>query len=317
MSTLDLTEEAELLGKQIYSAIQSFSNHSPRSQQSSRFEIGVSDLGTCSERTRRMLAEIPEPKTDALAAFIGSAVGDHAEDAIKAMYPEAITQATVSTTLHGDGGDYIVTGHPDVLLPTICVDFKTSDGLEVAKRDGSNRQQMFQRMIYAKAAHEAGYFSVPLHEVRTANVWIDRSGRTKEVHVQMDLYSPEVVAEATDWLDEVVYAHLHGQTARKEPPRSWCFAACGFADECRMYDSDVEGLITDPTTVTAIGVYAEGHALEKEGKRLKDEAKGHLIGVSGYTHDFQVRWTSVLPSTVPEYVRAGYQRLSLQPVKKS
>lgn len=317
MSTPDLTEEAELLGKQIYSAIQSFSNHSPRSQQSSRFEIGVSDLGTCSERTRRMLAEIPEPETDALAAFIGTAVGSHAEDAIKAMYPEAITQATVSTTLHGDGGDYIVTGHPDVLLPTLCVDFKTSDGLEVAKRDGSNRQQMFQRMIYAKAAHEAGFFSVPLHEVRTANVWIDRSGRTKEVHVQMDLYSPEVVAEATDWLDEVVYAHLHGQTARKEPAREWCRAACGFFAECRMYDSDVEGLLTDPTVITAIGMYSEGHSLEVAGKKLKAEAKPYLEGISGYTHDFQLRWSHVNATEVPPFVRQAYDRISLVPVKKS
>lgn len=91
-------DEAEAeLAEQVYQAVQAASNFSERSQQSADFRIGISDLGFCSEKVRRMLAGIPEPVTDKTAAFIGTALGDHIEQAYCAVHPNAIRQAEVSS----------------------------------------------------------------------------------------------------------------------------------------------------------------------------------------------------------------------------
>jgi hypothetical protein len=150
--------------------------------------------------------------------------------------------------------------------------------------------------------------------VQTANVWIDRSGQAKEFHVHLDTYSPEIVEEATRWLDDVAYALMHDETAQKEPPRTWCEKVCGHFADCRGLDTDVEGLITDPSLLTAVDIYNEGTELEKLGKRMKDEAKATLAGVRGSTGEFSVRWTKVGPSEV-SFTRGAHERLNIQRVK--
>lgn len=304
------------LADEFYAALQSAAASTPRSQQAERFEIGVSDLGTCPERTRRMLAEIPEPPTDTLAALIGTAVGDAAEKAWQLIEPDAIAQAEVQTSLKGDGGTYVVTGHPDLIRPRWgVIDVKTVDGLETTRRTGPNRQQLFQRHLYALAAWECGLFDplLPLAEVKTANIWIDRSGRTKEVHVDEDVFSQDIVDEAAMWLDDVVYAHLHGEQAMKGQPREWCAKACGHFATCRALDTDVDDLLLDPAVVEAAKLYRDGLELEKQGARMKDEAKAALAGVKGNTPEFSIRWTHVNASQV-NFVRQAYERLSVTPL---
>lgn len=125
-----MTPEESLLAATVYGAIQSASNYSERSQQSADYRIGMSDLGYCSEKVRRMLAGIPEPVTDKLKAFIGTALGDHAERACLAVWPHAIVQAEVVVALTGDRGTYNVGGHPDLILPEgLVIDFKSAGGL--------------------------------------------------------------------------------------------------------------------------------------------------------------------------------------------
>lgn len=318
MTAPDIAELERQLGSQVLDALNHSSRNSPRAQQQNQFLIGISDLGTCQERTRRLLAEIPEvDQTDILPAFIGTAIGKDVEAAVKALHPEVITQAAVVTTLVGDGGEYEVTGHPDMIFPWGVADLKTTDGLELPRRSGPTQQQLFQRHLYTKAAWEAGLLKVDrLEDARTANIWLDRSGATKELHVHMDDYSPDVVAAAAAWLDEVIYNYRLNQPAMKDPPRTWCEAACGHFSTCRMYDSDVEGLITDENLNLAIEVYAEGAAMEKDGKRLKDEAKKALVGVAGYTGSHQVRWIHVNGSTTPAMTRNGHDRLSVTLLKK-
>lgn len=223
-----MDEREALLAQQIYSSVQDASNNTARSAQQSDFIIGVSDIGVCSERVGRMLDGVPEPRTDKLEAFMGTAVGDHTEAAIAAAFPEAkrFTTVTLELQVPGSTGAYQITGHPDIVMPWGVIDVKTSHFLEVAERTGPTFQQLFQRHAYTKGAHEAGLLAVPLEEAMTANVWIDRSGSTKHFHVQMDNYSEDVVAEGARWLDEVYYSHDHQLRYQKEPPRQWCAVAC-------------------------------------------------------------------------------------------
>lgn len=311
-----MNDEEALLAGQIYAAIQDASTFSERSQQSADFRLGISDLGFCSERVRRMIAGIPEPVTDKLAAFIGTAIGDHVEQAIIKRYPNAIQQASVSVNLSGDGGDYVVSGHPDVVFPHgLLLDVKTTRGLGVVRRTGPSQQQQFQRHLYARGAHEKHLFSpdVALDDVKVANVWIDRAADEHTVYVHMEPWSADVVTQATFWLDDVVYAYLHGEAARKEPPREVCFAVCGHAPDCRARDTDVEGLLTDDEILAAVDLYREGIAMVKQGEKLKNEGKAYLTGVSGSTGKYSVRWVHVNGSHV-EFDRQPYERLDIKPL---
>lgn len=310
----------EAIAKAVYDAIQTASNYSNRSLQSKEFKVGVSDLGFCSEYTKRQLAGIPpEWESDALAAFIGTAVGDHAETAIKKhLWPHAIIQSEVTVRLEGDEGRvYNLPGHPDVIDPDdgVLIDLKTVNGLEIVKRTGPKKSQQFQRHCYAKAAWEAGMFGgLSLEEVYVANVWIDRSGKDHECHVQMEPYSEDVVREAGMWLDEVVYGYIHDSEVPKEPSREFCEVWCGHFSTCRALDTDVEGLLTDPEVLEAVKLQLEAAELDRKSKRLKAIAKGALEGVQGSTGEHLVRWTHVNGGPV-SFTRQGYDRLDIKPIR--
>ena len=312
-----MTPAEQALADEVYEAIMRSSLDSTRSQQAKEFRVGVSDLGYCSERTRRMLTqEVPED-TDVLAAFIGTAIGDHVERACLAIWPDAIGQQSVTCVLHGDQGDYNVNGHPDLIRRRgLVIDFKTARGLEIVSRKGPDSQQQFQRHCYAKGCFDGGLFDddVTLDDVWVANVWIDRAADDKRVHVHMEKYDPLIVQAAAEWLDDVIYAYIHDQEARKEPPREVCYATCGYYGTCRALDTDVSGLLTDPTVVTAAEVYREGLDLVRAGERLKDQGKANLTGVSGSTGKFSVRWVHVNGSSVA-YDRAPYERLDVKELK--
>lgn len=311
-----MTAEEDQLAREFYAAVQRATNESARSVQASAHRIGVSDLGFCSERVRRHIDGQQVPDTDKLAAFIGTAMGDHVEAAVLASFPNMIRQAEVAITLVGDNGTYTLSGHPDLIDPAgRVIDVKTVDGLGRIRRTGPTQQQQFQRHCYAKAAHDAGLFhdDVALADVTVSDIWFDRSAREKEAYVHTDPYSQEVVDLAAVWLDDIVYAYAHGETARKEPPREMCFAACGFAPECRGGDTDARGLITDPEQLAAVEMMREAITLEKQARLLKDEAKAALKDVSGSTGRYTVRWIKVGGGYVA-YERPPYERLDIRPV---
>lgn len=308
-------EEAEWADA-IYSSVMEFDQERPRTKQTKNFQVGMSELGFCSERVRRMLGGITPELTDNLPAFIGTAVGDYIEQAMMMKWPEALRQEEVTTTLVGDYGKYNLMGHPDLVFPWGIFDVKTTRGLEVVRRTGPSRQQQYQRHGYCLGAFQAGLFGdTPLEELKVANVWFDRAADERLCHVQMEPYDQGIVDEAVRWLDEVIYNHLQGLDAPKEPPRNVCEAVCGHFSTCRALDTDVQGLIADETALVAVDLYREGLALESAGKKMKDQAKGNLLGVEGSTGEFLLRWTWVNESIVPESVRKAHQRMSLTKIK--
>jgi hypothetical protein len=314
-----MNEAEQTLARAIYQAVQWHSTKSERSMQSAEFKAGISDLGFCSERLRRMLMQMqPEDAVDMLPAAWGTALGAYVEEAVLLHGTAAwIAQPKVTVVLTGDGGTYRVTGHPDLVdAAGLVVDIKTSRGLSGPERVGPSQQQQFQRHCYAAGAHAEGLFGdLPLEDVQVANVWFDRAGDDRRAYCHMEPFSHDMVQAATWWLDDVVYAFKNHQEARKEPPREVCFKVCGFARDCRGADiGDEQGLITDPGLLGAIHTYADGLALERAGRRLKDQAKVELDGVSGSTGEYAVSWTHVNGAHVA-YDRDPYDRLNLRQIK--
>lgn len=324
VADLGMDEEEEAVAARLAEGIQRMSGESDRSMQAQEFRVGVSDLGFCSERVRRMLLGIPEGPSDKTLAWIGTALGEHAEQAYRLVRPNALIQSEVSVPLQGERREYVLTGHPDIIEPdeALVIDVKTDYGTSTVRRSGPSQQQQFQRHLYGYGAWLEGLFgNVPMDTVRVANLWVDRAGVDRDPYVQMEPLSMDYVHAAAEWLDEVVYAYLETAAgremeARKEPPREMCAVVCGHYETCRLFDTDVQGLIKTPETLAAIEMYQEGAATEKLGKKLKDEAKQHLRGVEGSTGTLLVRWTHVNETEVPASVRRGYDRLDIKPLPK-
>ena len=315
-----MSPEEQEIAERIYTAIQHSATKTERGQQAAEFRVGLSDLGYCSERTRRMLGhEVPED-TDMFLAWLGTVIGEGVERAMVEHFgEEIIAQAEVVCPIRGETREYEVLGHPDIIIPSLglVLDGKTAYGLRLAERLGADTQKQFQRHGYGKGAWLEGHFGdLPLEDVRVGNFWLDRSGKERRVHVQIEPYSDEVLAEAGRWLDEVVYNFTHQQEATKEPPREVCFATCGFYDTCRGLDTDVTGLIRDREAVGAIDLYVEGNALEKRGKAMKSEAKANLLGVSGSTGTYSLRWVEVDSVEVAGFTRAPHRRIDIKPVRR-
>lgn len=313
-----MNEAEQEIADAVYAAMMEQSNYSTRALQAREFRVGVSDLGFCPERVRRMLDQQVPEETDMLPAWIGTALGEHAEQAALKVWPHALLQEEVTLRLEGEQGlTYSITGHPDVILPEGKVlDVKTDFGLGMVERTGPSEQQQYQRHGYAKGAHEAGLFNddVALADVQVGNIWIDRTATERRLHVQMEPYDEQVVVDAGMWLDDVVYAYRNGEEARKVPPRDMCAVVCGFFTVCRAFDTDVEGLIRAENHLEAVAMYREGMEKESEGKRLKSQAKEALRGVNGSTGEFMVRWTTVGESLIPETVRRGYEKLEVRAI---
>lgn len=311
-----MNETEERLGKQIYAAIQESMHSSDRSQQAQQFRVGVSDLGYCSERLRRFLAKQTPDETDMLAAFIGTWMGEGVERAVvRHLWPDAIIQEDLLISLSGDQGTYIIPGHPDIIVPSenVMIDVKTANGLEFVRRHGfEDVQKRYQRHLYGMAAIEKGWLTP---EAQVGNLWLDRSASEKEPYLRLEPFDPQVVAEATQWLDGVIYAWANEEAAAKEPPREMC-TACGFYQDCRVLDTDVEGLLTAPEVLTAVEIYDEALGMERQAKKMKAEVKDLLDGISGSTGTHLVRWISVGAAEV-SYTRGGYQKMSITKLKEA
>lgn len=310
--------EEEALADRVYAAIQHASSNSERAQQAAAYQVGVSDIGHCQEYLRRTILQ--EPHTDVrdfTAAFLGTAVGDHVEKAVAARWPGMLTQVTVSATFDGPQATFTLPGHVDLIHPEekLVADCKTTAGLDKVRRTGPSQQQLFQRHLYALGAHQAGLFDCPIEEVRTANIWVDRSGSDHDIFCHSDTFNPDIVKAAAEWLTDVVYAVRHGEEAMREPSREFCERFCSRYSACRARDTDVRGLLTDPEVLAAVDMYREAGDLEKQAHRMRNEAQIALKEVQGSTGEFAVRWVSI-PGGPVAYERRGYQRLSIQRLRK-
>lgn len=310
-------------------AIDAYEQARPRTQQQI---IGVSELGTCHEQTRRKLLQIEPTNASkaSRAAFIGSAVGDVVEQAVEDHTPATVfRQLEVGVDL--PTGRWHLVGHVDLVLPVfqlkpLIVDGKTKDGFEAVRRDGPTDQNHMQRNLYALGIWQAAErgeldapgWTFPRHPVEdylVANAYIDRSGQEPTTLVQAEPFSWDWVYAAETFLDDAVYAAEHGEEAAKDKPRNWCESFCEFYSGCRLTDTDVSGLLTDQETVRAVEMYAEAQEMERTAKKMKEQARAALAGVTGNTATHSVRWTTTNASWVEGHMRRESHKIEVRPLK--
>jgi hypothetical protein len=297
-------------------AIDAAMNESDRSKWAASNHLGVSDIGTCHEYVRRMILGVPwvdEQNTFTAAAFVGTAVGDHVEKAMAAAFGEAVqVQRKVTVRLRIRGYDLDLPGTADIIVHDDgLIDVKTKDGLGVVRRTGLTQQQVFQLVLYAAALVQEGVLDP--ENLMLACAFIDRSGREPDPYVFGFAYTDDLLQQAMDWIGDVIYAIEQGQEAYKDPPRSWCFATCPYASDCRGGDTDVEGLLLDPEVVEAARVYKEATATIAAAKKDQKSALSVLDGVQGSTGEWMVRWIDIGPSTFTVNRQAS-KRIDIRPV---
>jgi hypothetical protein len=247
-------------------------------------------------------------------AFIGTALGDALESAFVADNPGVIKQKDVLVTWPSGRQ---VPGHIDLFQeataddPGWVLDFKSKDGLVVAERGQIDRAHLYQIIGYWLALVQAGR----IHNTAPAFiVYIDRSGNDPEPVVKQVDVTDALIQEADEFVGDAILAVVDGNEAQRDRPYEWCQIACPFFFNCRGSDEmHAEGLLTDPDVLTAAAAYTQGLAMEKEGKRLKDGARGTLEGVAGSTGTHVLSWTHVNPSEIA-YTRGGYDKINLRKI---
>jgi hypothetical protein len=295
--------------------IEDWSEGTERSLYARELKFGVSDIGGCHEYLRRLIAEVPfsDPRTNFMPAFMGTAFGEMFERAYRERYPDAETQLSITVPLHltVNGEPYLVhvPGHPDIVHGDTVIDGKTKNGLAVVRREGGERKHQYQVSLYTHALIEAG--KIDPDNARCALAYYDRSGVEEEPFVVEWDYDPAITDEALDWINSVLYDYEQGVASHKDMPREWCFSYCPYATDCRGSDTDVEGVIEDPTILTAIELYLDAHAREKQAAKEKKDASAELRGAAGHTPTHTLRWIEIGPSEVA-FTRAAHQRLDLR-----
>lgn len=301
-------------------AIDASMGESDRSKWAESGHLGVSDIGTCHEYVRRMILGIPwvDEQDNFAAAFVGTAVGDLAERAVKQLLgSEVEVQRKVTVHLRIRGYEMDLPGTADIVLTENgLIDVKTKDGLAVVRRTGLTQQQVFQLVLYTAALIQEGSLVLDEDGPMIGCAFIDRSGREPDPYVFGFRYTEALLQEAIDWIGDVVYAIEQDEVAQKDPPRAWCFATCPYASDCRGGDTDVEGLLTGPLVKNAVDVYMESNAAIRAAEKDKKSALSILDGVNGSTGEYTVRWIDIGETEIKPGIRRAYKRIDIRPIKR-
>lgn len=337
--------------EECYQSIQDEANGTERSAQAAEFRLGASNIGHCQQAAVLMTRQTPPTDVrDKTAAFIGTELGKAIERRMKIRHPDWLfqTEAVFKIPSGGELGS-----HPDIVRPAAaCVsveefelnalereaafariengeegvvvpekvfvqgvdDLKSKDKLDIIKKYGPSKQQIYQLSIYASALIDAGVLD-GTQPIRLADVYYDRSGAQHEAYTFGWWYDPAVLAEIDDWIHDLKYAIITGGEGSKDKPREWCWSYCEYATLCRGNDTDAEGLIEDPEILAAIEVYRKAADDERDAKKLKETAKLHVpLEVKGTTGTHTARWVYRNPTVMKETTRAGYWMLDVRPI---
>lgn len=288
-----------------------------RSRQADARLIGVSDIGVCHEQTRRMLKGLPDSdSTPRMQAMMGTFADEGFKAARKAQNPDLIVDSVVSITLPSSGVQ--IQGHPDEIdldEPSVT-DYKTkdADGLAYIRRNHSPDHHRYQRHLYGLGAIQTGLVTAEGLIVR--NIYVDRSGKDDTPHVEQEPFDMAVVAEAEEWLRDVLYAVEHDELAYKDKHVSWCRQWCQFATACRGMDLPTSRF-TDPEVVQAALTFDEINDTYRDAKRVRDHAKKILNEneVNGIAGDIHIRRTWV--NGAADGSRKGYWKVTADRLPES
>lgn len=299
-----------------------YSMSSARAQQQAEHRIGASEIGVCREYLRNMIVQTPYDdgaEDDKIAAFVGSALGERLERAYEQAYTGVLSEHEVETDLTWETMEgartLTIPGHADTVdVPSNAVfDFKAKDGLNLVKREGGSRANRYQVALYRLGLIQAGVLT---EDAQAFLVYVDRSGNDPIPHVIEVTCDDALYAEIAEWIGDAIYATTVGERASRDQHYNWCEMACPFFTSCRGGETLAEGIIDDPNIILAVKQYREGAALEREGKRMKDEAKPILEGVSGAipSEGLALSQTWINPVHM-DFDRQGYFRMNFRALK--
>jgi hypothetical protein len=331
---LDLNLLAQAGATAFYDAIQNAANGTARSQQQREFRLGISNLGHCRQYAKLMTEEVPfSDERDKTAAFFGTVAGDAIEQQLKKEHPDWLIQDRVM--FHGVPGtcdvcipswagcsyeEFIESRHPDYIGEPRYMqgiwDGKSKAELETIKKLGPDQQQIFQLHAYAKGQIEKGNLD-PTKPIVVMDVFFDRSGKNQQPYAVAHLYHEDVITFIEEWISDVTYAVRNGEDASRDKSRDWCHAFCEYATICRGHDTDVEGLITDPSAIATIEAYREATLRETAAKKEKAALKHTMENIEpGSTGTLIFRKTWVNGSSV-SFEREGYLKMEVRDVPKA
>jgi hypothetical protein len=306
--------DADNLKALIVEAIEEYGATSDRSIQSAEGILGPSDIGFCRQKAVLMTKGVKATDNPPMwAASVGIAIHNYTESAIKKKHPDwivgSIDQLHVVATLPSGAA---IGGHPDLVIPSmnILLDIKTVDGFQWVKREGTSIQHRYQRHLYALGLIQSGILT--RDNLRVGNIYFDRSGKIHEPLLYLEDMDDSLTGEVDSWVQDVIYAVTHGEDSNRDIPAAVCERICSHFTACRgsLETHDSDGLIEDPTLVSAIDMYVEGRDLEKIGGQMKTEASAILHGINGTTGKHQIRWV-----TVESPGKTGYSRLDVREVR--
>lgn len=298
----------EQMSKAVLEAYSSSSTNSARSQQARDRLLGPSDLGGCRAKITHILTDAPRTTrvVPPLTAFVGTWVGEGLERAYVGRRRLAMRQVAVRVEMPSGR---ITRGTADVVDMALgVIDFKTVDGLETIKRDGAPFKNRAQIMLYLLGLIQMEVLALGS---RWYLVYIDRSGKDTTPYVVSGVLDMAVIEELEERISDSEYAAMWGEAAPKDEPITFCASFCEFFEHCRS-ESIPQGQIDDPDQVNAAEMYLEGQELERQGKRMKTEAKERLRGVEGSTSTAVVRWVETTPTFVQGFTRKAGVRLDVR-----
>jgi hypothetical protein len=258
---------------------------SPRSQHSDDGGVGASSFG-CREEMRHILLKHERTDSpDKTAAIIGSYIDAGIKQSRKAANPGLIVDAEYVCTLP-NGFSFPV--HPDEVDPDepSVTDYKTKNGLAAIRRGFADESYRIQRHIQGLAAIQAGVVD---ESVIVRNVFIDRSGADPHAHVEQEPFSWDVIGQATEFVNDVLYAIKHNETTVCDRPRSFCERYCAFYTMCRGHEIEDDNTpITDPRLARMVAAYMEAETQEKQAKELREALRTDLSGLTGVTDNHRI-----------------------------
>jgi hypothetical protein len=301
----------------VHTAIKSWDASRDRSVQARSGRIGFSSLGFCRQQALLTMQGVADTDPNNVwPAVLGTLVGAGAETALKRARPDWLIQRPITATFANGAS---LKGTADIVDPPANVvwDVKTKDGFGWVKREPWTRNYDFQTWGYVHGALQMGL----LDKTRPAYqglIYLDRSGGEERPYVVVKEWLPTLEDEIVSWIDDVIYANVHHEDAERDIPAPVCERICAKFTACRgsLPDSGSGGVYDDPHLVDAANAYRQAVADEKEAKELKEAARAELAGVDGIVGGWQVRWTSVGESRIPETFRRGYMKIDVREARK-
>jgi hypothetical protein len=331
---VNLDALAKQVTDRLVGGLNEFSQTRERTGQGRAGYIGPSDLGFCRHKallTMKQEERHPVATTgfdpedgsyvETWPADVGSAIHDWIEQAFEEPDDVLTGRYIGRVTATFPRSRATVSGTPDLVIPgmNLLLDVKSKNRLELARREGVTQNNVFQRHTYALGLIERGILTDD-GSLLVGNVFFDRSGKDRRPWVTIDRFDPTLTDVVDQWIEDVIYARLHNEDASRDVPSSLCPYVCEFFQSCRggvLEDTHDPRRIDDPEAVRALALYAEGMALQREGKGLQDVAKTVLTGVSGVATlddgtELQLRWTHV---NATEFKRSAYDKIDVRKVR--